>query len=272
MYTDEYVNMSEELAEAIQGLSGLSTGMNLFSNMMSIAAYVLLALGLYTIAKRRDIKNPWLAWVPLANVWILGCISDQYQFVVNGRQKGKRKALLIMSILMFILMIVIIACAAGVFINVFSQMDNHLGALNEDMFLDDPSYMTEAIGPMLGMIGAVFIMMGIAIALVIVEYMAYYDLFASCEPNNKALYLTLGIVGSFFGLPLLAVFVFICRNKDLGMPPRRDQIPQPNDWQPPQANEWNPNYNVGWQPAQPNNWQPEQPQVDPEHWEDNKDQ
>ena len=41
--------------------------------------YVLQSLGLYTIAERRGIRNPWLAWVPVANMWVLGSISDQYQ-------------------------------------------------------------------------------------------------------------------------------------------------------------------------------------------------
>ena len=37
---------------------------------------VLSALALYTIAKRREIANPWLAWIPLGQAWILGSISD----------------------------------------------------------------------------------------------------------------------------------------------------------------------------------------------------
>ena len=48
----------------------------------SVTMYVLQSLGAYTVAKRRGIHHPWLAWLPIGNVWIWGSISDQYQYVV----------------------------------------------------------------------------------------------------------------------------------------------------------------------------------------------
>ncbi|MCX7708596.1 MAG: hypothetical protein N2484_01975 [Clostridia bacterium] len=39
--------------------------------IIGIVAYVLMALGLYTMAKNRGIENPWLAWIPIANLYIL---------------------------------------------------------------------------------------------------------------------------------------------------------------------------------------------------------
>ena len=65
---------------------------------LGIAAYVLLGLGLFALAKNRRIQNPWLAWIPVGNLWLLGCISDQYQYVVNGQVTNKRKALLVLNI------------------------------------------------------------------------------------------------------------------------------------------------------------------------------
>ena len=50
-----------------------------FTSGLAIVSYVLLAWGLFTIAKRRGINKPWLAWIPVVNVWMLGCISDQYR-------------------------------------------------------------------------------------------------------------------------------------------------------------------------------------------------
>ena len=37
---------------------------------IGVACYVLQALSLYSLAKRREINKPWLAWIPLANAWI----------------------------------------------------------------------------------------------------------------------------------------------------------------------------------------------------------
>ena len=64
------------------------------SFLLSVGTYVLTALGLYTIAQRRGINKPWLAWIPVVNVWTLGCISDQYRYVVKGEKKSKRKVLI----------------------------------------------------------------------------------------------------------------------------------------------------------------------------------
>lgn len=40
--------------------------------------YVFFALGLYTMAKRRGLENPWLAWVPVAYLYTLGKLADAY--------------------------------------------------------------------------------------------------------------------------------------------------------------------------------------------------
>ena len=47
----------------------------LFSGMwtfLSIGGYVWIALCLYIIAKKTNTENPWMAWIPIANV-ILAC-------------------------------------------------------------------------------------------------------------------------------------------------------------------------------------------------------
>ena len=51
-------------------------------------------------------------------------------------------------------------------------------------------------------------------------YICYYDLFRSCSPKNAVLYLVLSVVP---GISTVArpLFLFLCRNKDDGMPPRR---------------------------------------------------
>ena len=48
--------------------------------VLAIAAYVLMALGLYTIAKNRGMENPWLAWIPIAQFYIIGVIVRELKF------------------------------------------------------------------------------------------------------------------------------------------------------------------------------------------------
>ena len=45
---------------------------------IGIASYVLQGIGLYDLGKKRQLKNPWLAWIPAANLWALGAVVDSY--------------------------------------------------------------------------------------------------------------------------------------------------------------------------------------------------
>jgi hypothetical protein len=40
--------------------------------VLGIAMYVLASLGLYKLAANQGIENPWLAWIPIANLYVLG--------------------------------------------------------------------------------------------------------------------------------------------------------------------------------------------------------
>ena len=66
----------------------------LICSMVGIASYVMTSLSVYTIAKRREINNPWLAWIPVANYWIVGSIADDYD-EKNGIKRKWRLHLLI---------------------------------------------------------------------------------------------------------------------------------------------------------------------------------
>ena len=79
-YTYPYI--SDAMANGL--LSGIFSGVP--TTLIGIATYVLSALGLYTIAKRRGLNHPWLAWIPVASAWIVGSLSDQYRYVVNGEE------------------------------------------------------------------------------------------------------------------------------------------------------------------------------------------
>ncbi|WP_243292813.1 hypothetical protein [Bacillus sp. FJAT-47783] len=46
----------------------------LFFAVIGIICYVLFAIGLMNIAKRENIENPWLAWVPVAQAYTVGKI------------------------------------------------------------------------------------------------------------------------------------------------------------------------------------------------------
>ena len=203
--------MAEVIGSLIPALMG-----NVMSLGIGVLAYVFTALGLYTIAQRRGIKNPWMAWVPVVNVWILGCISDQYRYVVKGEVRSRRKVLLILNILKNLgtLAAIIMAIAGVVGMIVHADM----------LETETNRAIVEFLGrQFLPVIGLSLIMGVITLVKFAFTAMAYYDLFASCEPDNKVLYLVLGLLIRI----TLPIFLFICRHKDLGMPARKAPQPEP---------------------------------------------
>ena len=180
---------------------------------ISVAIYVLQSLSIYTIAKRRGIQKPWLAWIPVGDMWIRGCISDQYRYVVKGQVKNKRKWLLGLSAAMW-----------AVYVVFFAAFGSFMVAVIED------THATEMFGVagFFGMGATFLVMMALCVAITVLQYMALYDLYCSCDPNNAVLYLVLGIF-----VPICQIiFLFVCRKKDAGMPPRRPQPVEPVYTQP----------------------------------------
>lgn len=163
-----------------------------------VVSYVLLARGLQVIARRRGIRKPWLAWIPVVQAWTLGSISDQYQYVVKGKIRSRRKVLLGLSI----------AIAAAV------AVTDVVGIVMTS------GHMNETAGILLFLLFWLCTF-GTGIVYAVFFYIALYDLYVSCDPGNGVLYLVLSIVLNV----TQPFFVFACRKKDLGMPRRKE--PQP---------------------------------------------
>ncbi len=167
-------------------------------SLFSIVSYVLQALGLYTIAQRRGIRNGWLAFIPFGATWILGSIADQYQYVAKGKVKNRRKWLLGLNI----------ALVVGYFAWFITFMVTRVFAAT-DMGSKNAAIAVAVIGAL--------VFFALAIALCVVYYISLYNLFVSCEPDNATLYLVLSILFSV----ALPFFIFAARKKDNGMPPRK---------------------------------------------------
>ncbi len=226
MIVDPYYNyeydFSSGAASAAEGAAGFALVFVLVFYLLmfafAVVTYILNALGVYTIAKRRGIHHPWLAWIPVADMWVLGSISDQYQYVAKGRTRSRRKVLLGLTIGMLASLIPMLASVVAAVVSEVA------GAAASDAMLG------ASIAVMLLTYFALIIL---AIVLAVFQYIALYDLFASCDPGNAVTYLVLSI---FLGV-VMPFFVFISRNKDYGMPQRK---PVQQTFQPVQQPTWQP--------------------------------
>lgn len=171
----------------------------------AIVCYVLQAAGMYTVAKRRGIRHPWLTWLPLGNMWILGSVSDQYQYVAKGKVRNRRKVLLGLTIAIYCIW------AYMMVFSVLATLGLVGGAPGREGVLAFAGVLYAAA--ILGYIAMIIL----AIILMVFQYIVLYDVYDSCNPDNAVLFLILSI---FLGIT--PFFIFFNRKKDLGMPPRKE--------------------------------------------------
>ena len=188
-------------------------------SLLNLVCYIFTALSLYTIAQRRGLKNAWLAWIPVGFEWLLGSVSDQYQYLVKEKNTSRRKVLLGLSIANFCSSVVLaVVLVVTIFRLVFSA-----------------AMMTEAqiaqmvLGPLMVVLVTGLALSIMAITLLVFRCICMYDLYRSCQPDSATLFLVLGILFGF----LEPIFLMICRKKDAGLPPRRPPIQAPQEpWEP----------------------------------------
>ena len=209
-------------------------------NLVSLAAYVLQAIGLYTIAKRRGIPHAWLAWVPVGCVWILGSISDDFKRRTTGRPHNKRKLLAALSVVLLVLSFLTVNVATTAVLKLFTpqevkelallsaEVGTDMYAMTEDEFAE---YLIEQVeqrltDPLLAeleqdainllLMGLGCLIFGVWAA--VLEWMSVLDLYESTVPAKKTKYFLLGL---FLGIQ--GVFIFLCRDKDAmpaALPPK----------------------------------------------------
>lgn len=188
--------------------------------------YVLRSLGLHTIAKNRGIRHPWFAWLPVVDQYLLGCISDQYQYVVKGREKNRRKIMLALNILLGILYAAFIVMYI---LMIVGAIQGTVGAMNGNVLVS--RLLSRAVSMMLMGLP----MAGLGIAAMVFRCIAMYDLYTSCSPSNNVLFLVLGIL-----FPVTEpFFIFFNRKKEDGMPPRKRPAAQEPVFQHRAEEPWN---------------------------------
>ena len=193
--------------EWIKEMGGyFSTIASSVGGLISAATYVLVAISLFTIAKRREISNPWMAFVPILQMWLLGAISDDYQQKVWGTVKTRRKTLLGLQIAIaamgFVLAIMVIAAAVALLSAGYTGYDDIWDWIG--------------VNGSFGGIILVLIAWGVLEILAkIWRYVALFDIYRSCKPEQAVLFLLLNI---FVAITEPIFLLLVCRS-DEGMTP-----------------------------------------------------
>ena len=177
----------------------------------TIANYVLTSLSLYTIAKRRLIGNPWLAWIPIGSVWIMGSIADDYDAKMNINRKWRVVLLALMLIFFAVFMILYIS----MFVMIFSFVAKH-------QYVEPlPQDIVDFVFPITFF--AVMISV-LAMALTACNYICMFKIFESTVPHKALKYFLLSLLVPF----AYAICLFLSRNQGYSNTPVNPYYPQNN--------------------------------------------
>lgn len=166
---------------------------------IGLASYIMNAIALYKIADRRQIPNPWMAWLPFTRDWLIGSIVDDY----DGRNGIKRKwrvTLLTLTLISAIgILVTYIAMFAGILVLAFQYTDTE-----------------PPIGPTLAYVMifyiAIIIFALLATAKSICQIICIYKIYESTVPKKAVKYLLFSML-----IPLAGP-ICLLRCKDRGYP------------------------------------------------------
>ena len=169
--------------------------------------YILRSLSLYTIGKRRGLANYGLAWVPVAYVWTLGSIADQYDRSCGTKRKW-RVVLLTLTLVGIGLSVVAYYGYFGMLFGMMANADRMQGADSAAIMQSMMAYCLALIP--VSMLGG---------ALNICMMICYYKLFESCRSMRAVCYLLISLLVPFG----LVIILMCCRKWDNDLRARSDE-------------------------------------------------
>lgn len=171
------------------------------SAVIGIAIYLLESISVYKMAKSAEIKNPWLAFIPVANDWVFGTLAEKYK-KKNGTKSARFG--IILPVLEGIVLIETIALTIFTVISIKEITGYALDAVNTSTEMVPEQFMS-----LIPVIILYFALMAVAFAYIIVFYVALWRIYSSFDKPNATLYIVLSVV---FTIPV-PIILFIIRNR-----------------------------------------------------------
>lgn len=171
------------------------------SAVIGIAIYLLESISVYKMAKSAEIKNPWLAFIPVANDWVFGTLAEKYK--KKNRTKSARFGI-ILPVLEGIVLIEAIALTIFTVISIKEITGYALDAVNTSSEMAPEQFMS-----LIPVIILYFALMAVAIAYAVVFFIALWRIYSSFDKSNATLYIVLSVIFTI-SVPII---LFIIRNR-----------------------------------------------------------
>ena len=171
------------------------------SAVIGIAIYLLESISVYKMAKSAQIKNPWLAFIPVANDWVFGTLAEKYK-KKNGTKSARFG--IILPVLEGIVLIETIALTIFTVISIKEITGYALDAVNTSAEMAPEQFMS-----LIPVIILYFALMAVAIAYAVVFFIALWRVYYSFDKSNATLYIVLSVIFTI-SVPII---LFIIRNR-----------------------------------------------------------
>ncbi len=182
--------------------------------VIGLAVFILQAFGLYSLSKNAGYDKPWLAFIPVANTYLLGSLSDGANLRIKGKRTNNRKLLLGLHIglaaLVFLLVVLFIAIIASPSANMYSySYDAPYGYYGSHDYQYNASMLPLSLLPIL-----LLLIVPLTIVAAVFTYIALYSIYKAYSPENAEMYLVLSILISL----AQPIILFCLRNKTMAAP------------------------------------------------------
>ena len=176
-------------------------------------AYIGMSLGGHRMGRKVGMSNPWMFWIPCANVYALGNLADTQASLCEGKNTTYRKKMLAWTIVVACISIVW-AIAFSVYM-VVAAANGMLDANGDLVTLDgfDPDAL---IGPALFFLLTSLAFLVLYIVYLVIYYKALYRIYKLYAPDGAAGLLILSI---FVNVAIPAVFLSLSKREPV-LPPR----------------------------------------------------
>ena len=174
----------------------------LFAMAYGAFSYIGMGLGGFRMARKIGMTNPWMFWIPLANVYAMGNLADQQASLCDGRSTTFRKKMLAWNI--------VIICAALLFViamvPILLVVSVH-GTMGQDGTVTVPEkYMEDLAGPALFFLFSLLVLLVLSVIYLVVYYKVLYRIFKLYAPDGAVGLLILSI---FVNIAVPAVFLIL---------------------------------------------------------------
>ena len=194
-------NFSSMLAEnsELQEALSLFAVTLLVSGIIGLLLYIFNGIGLMKMSNSLGLKHGWISFIPVANIYALGRVAQNY-VKKDGRKSAKLgAALLTLYIIMFVISIIFFVFLGIALVTVFQ--------LASGAVMDNSTMNLEMFSSFIPVIVFYFLFLAVAIAYIVVYYVALYKIF-----DMFSNYGVLFVVLSIFFTSLAPIFIFAIRN------------------------------------------------------------